>query len=118
MPTLAGIEEIFKEARDLVTADVEALNKAVEIALGSGREAFNATMKVVDDLVALNKRSAEEVSQTAKTVATESKLVALAITLLAAVVALALGIVPFAQHRRSAEEGGRQPWRNGEGPSR
>jgi methyl-accepting chemotaxis protein len=83
--TLAEIMSIFDEALTYSRADMARLAAAQEIAFGSEREAFAATMDLFNELAALSVRLSEEASLASQTSARNSKVTA--------AVAVAFGVV-------------------------
>jgi methyl-accepting chemotaxis protein len=90
-PTLKEIEGLFDNGLDHVKADIAELEAAKEIGFGSGRKAFSAAMKVMDELMEYNNELSTRVTADAETDAARSEIMAFVAVLFGAVVALVIG---------------------------
>lgn len=95
-PTLAEIEQLFFQAIAYVSADIDELKLAENIAFGSGREAFNATMASFDALFENALKEADTISLKAQSEADTSKIMALVAVIIGVIAALLIG-VPLAR---------------------
>jgi methyl-accepting chemotaxis protein len=89
--TFNDIDALFEEALVYVRADMSRLADAVNIAFGSERQAFSATMKLVDSLVGMSATLSKEASETSKARASQSKVISAITVILGVAFALLFG---------------------------
>ncbi|PLY03129.1 MAG: hypothetical protein C0623_02740, partial [Desulfuromonas sp.] len=91
LPTLSTIQTIFTDNQRYVQSQSAKLDAAKDIAFGSERAAFGATMAAFDELYELARKFADERRESAASAAGTSKAMALISVILGAAVALTFG---------------------------
>jgi len=104
-PTLHEVEGVFAEALSDVRADSTSLKGAIEIALGSEREAFESAMGILDEIVAVNVQVTAEESVAGKAAAGRSKMLAMTAVIIAVGLALLFGYIIAKSITRNIRQG-------------
>ncbi len=111
VPTLNEIEGIFGKGLAHIRVQLEALDAAQTQTMVNMRDAFNASMALVDELVAVSRSNSDTQKASANSVASQSKLMAIAAVFLGVIISMLFGFlisrgisVPMAAGVRLAEE--------------